>query len=234
MPQDATARTAQQLALFDIDGTLMKGTGPQHRLALENGIHHELQLRATTEGIDTAGQLDYDLIRLMVEKLKPEPMDQTQMSRIMERCEDLYLATCAPDLRRFVLPGVVRLLEDLQEAGVVMGVVTGNLQAIGWKKLELAGLRGFFQTGAFSQDGGTRGELAALATQRAEALAPGTKFQTITLIGDHRNDVLAAKQNGYRSVAVGTGVLTVQQLLEEGADLAVADMTELTPQRLFS
>lgn len=219
------------LALFDIDGTLLRGAGPHHRQALENGIRAELKLDATMSGIDTPGTLDRDLIRLMLGQSQAEA-DDNVVDRIALRCQQLYLENCANNLRHCVLPGVTGLLERLQEAEVVVGVVTGNLEQIGWKKLELAGLRNYFALGAFSQDGSTRAALAAKAAERARELT-GTEFRDIALIGDHRNDVIAAKTNGFRSIAVATGALTVEQLQADGADLAVSDMTELSPDRLF-
>lgn len=216
------------LVLFDIDGTLLRGAGPHHREALEAGILAEMKLRATTEGIDTAGTLDCDLIRLMLEGAKVS-MDAAHpaIEKIAERCEAAYLENCAADLRPRVCPGAVALLTSLREAGVTMGVVTGNLRAIGWKKLELAGLRDYFAVGAFSQDGSTRAVLARKAAERALALR-GQGALGVTLIGDHRNDIVAAKMNGFRSIAVATGVLSEAELWNEEPDLVVKDMTELS------
>ena len=207
----------------------MRNAGPHHRDALLAGILSEMQLQATTDGIDTAGTLDRDLITLMLQGANVAPDAITPaLSRIVESCEAAYLANCAIDLRDRVCPGVVDLLKALSSEGVVIGVVTGNLEAIGWKKLELAGLRDYFQLGAFSQDGTTRTELARSAAERAQAVAGGKPFKSITLIGDHRNDVIAGKNNRFRSIAVATGVLSAEQLWKEEPDLVVKDMTELS------
>ncbi len=219
---------APPLVLFDIDGTLLRGTGPHHRLALIAGIQQELNLSATIDGIETAGTLDRDLIRSMVHNAdSTRALEPATLDRMMKACEKAYLANCANDLRGRVCPGVLILLEKLRNAGVMIGVVTGNLRLIGWKKLELAGLRDYFATGAFSQDGATRAELAQAAAIRAAKLMPGG-FSGVTLIGDHLNDVGAAKANGFRAIGVATGVLSMSELAEAQPDLVVRDMTELT------
>ena len=218
----------QPLVLFDIDGTLLRGTGPHHRLALIAGIQRELNLSTTMDGIETAGTLDCDLIRLMVHGAdNTRVLDAVTLARVTEACEEAYLADCADDLRPRVCPGVPMLLGKLRNAGAILGVVTGNLRVIGWKKLELAGLREYFATGAFSRDGSTRAELAQVAASRAATLA-SNEFSSVTLIGDHLNDVAAAKANGFRSIGVATGVLSVSKLAEAEPDLVVQDMTELT------
>ncbi len=222
------------LVLFDIDGTLMRGAGPHHRDALQAGIFREMELHATTDGIDTAGTLDRDLITLMLRsKQIPEEALLQALPRIVEACEAAYLDNCASDLRDRVCPGVVDLLRSLKSEGVTIGVVTGNLQAIGWKKLELAGLREYFDVGAFSQDGSTRAALAQRATERAAAMRGTSSFANVSLIGDHRNDVIAAKANGFRAIAVATGVLSEQELSNHEPDLVVKDMTGLTVQTVL-
>ena len=49
-----------------------------------------------------------------------------------------------------VMPGVEETLEHLQAKGAALGVATGNLESIGWLKIELAGLRDWFSFGGFS------------------------------------------------------------------------------------
>ena len=222
------------LVLFDIDGTLLRGAGPHHRDALQDGIFAQMNVRATTAGIDTAGTLDCDLIALMLRGSQVSPeISRSAMERIVRACEAAYLGNCAADLRAFVCPGVVDLLACLTDERVTIGVVTGNLQAIGWKKLELAGLRNYFHVGAFSQDGATRAILARTAAGRALAFRNRESFRNVTLIGDHRNDIRAARQNGFRSIAVATGVLSETELWEEKPDLVVTDMTGLSLDNIF-
>ena len=61
------------LVLFDIDGTLVRKAGPQHRQALEAAAKRVTGLDVTSQGIATQGMLDRDILRQMLEVkgLKP-------------------------------------------------------------------------------------------------------------------------------------------------------------------
>jgi phosphoglycolate phosphatase-like HAD superfamily hydrolase len=53
------------------------------------------------------------------------------------------------------------------------------------------------------------------------------------LIGDHANDVEAAKRNGFRAVGVATGVTSVEELRAAEPDILVPDLTHLDPSNLM-
>ena len=61
-----SASTAPALALFDIDGTLIRRAGPHHRQALVEAIRRVTGLATTTDGIPLYGMLDPDIIREML------------------------------------------------------------------------------------------------------------------------------------------------------------------------
>ena len=83
-----------------------------------------------------------------------------------------------------------------------MALVTGNLARIGWKKMERAGLKDYFRFGAFAGMAPTRAALARLAIRRAHAEGWIARDARIALIGDAPSDILAAKANRARAVAV--------------------------------
>src|SRR5690606_1797257 len=56
------------LFLFDIDGTLVRRAGPQHRQALEYAAAQVLGVRASTEGIPVHGMLDTDIVTVMLRR----------------------------------------------------------------------------------------------------------------------------------------------------------------------
>ncbi len=208
------------VVLFDIDGTLLRGAGPHHKLALIEGIRQVTYLSTTFDGIDTAGQLDCDLLVALLRKAG-DPSPHVHLPALIEACQTAYLEHCPADLSCFVCPGVRDFLQRL--AGAQLGLVTGNLSAIAWKKMELARLRSYFSFGAFAEDGHTRAELARVAVQRANP-HPAAR---VTLIGDHANDIAAAKANGYSSVAVATGVLSFEELSAQAPDYLVHSLDKL-------
>jgi phosphoglycolate phosphatase-like HAD superfamily hydrolase len=215
------------LVLFDIDGTLIRNAGPHHKLALIEGIRRATGVSTTLDGVPTQGMLDCDLIRSMLGG------DHPSLERIILECEAAYLGNCAPTLRERVCPGVPELLLALRERGAVMGLVTGNLRVIGRKKMELAGLGDYFAVGAFSEQGRTRGALAAAAAQEARRLGLAARDARVTLIGDHPNDVEAGRRNGFQAIAVATGLSSWDELAAERPDLLVRTLAELEIERLF-
>jgi phosphoglycolate phosphatase len=216
------------LVLFDIDGTLIRRAGPHHWEALQAAIHHAVGVRMSIEGIPVAGMLDPDIIsKTMLRDGFGREAIETAMPAIIRQAQRSYVRLC-PNLERKVCPGVRLLLKRLKKSGVPTGLVTGNLTAIGWKKMERARLRDYFRFGAFAEMAKDRAGLVKIAlaeARRAGWLARGGR---VSLIGDHPNDVLAAQHNGIHSVAVATGVVGAEELASYKPDLLVPDMRSLT------
>ena len=211
------------LVLFDIDGTLMRGAGSHHKEALLEGVRRVTDKVASFDGIDTAGKLDMDLIVELV----GGPIERQVLEAIARESQLAYVANCSHDLRPFVCRGARELIETLVAQGAAIALVTGNLSAIGWRKMELAGLKDFFHTGAFSEDGATRAEIAQIAASRARRenhVAEGCK---VALIGDHRNDIEAARRNGFVSIAVASGPMPADELRGHGPDVFVESLADL-------
>ena len=61
---------------------------------------------------------------------------------------------------------------ELEAERIPAGLVTGNLSAIAWKKMDAAGLRPYFQFGAFAEMADTRADLARLVVPSQRELAP--------------------------------------------------------------
>jgi len=155
------------------------------------------------------------------------------LTRVMRECEQSYVAKCAADLSPFLCRNVHQILEDLNSRGAMLGLVTGNLSAIGWRKVELAGLRSYFHVGAFAGDGRTRARLAQVAAQRARRTGLVNQSSRISLIGDHSNDIAAAKANGFQSVAVASGMSSREELAEAQPDILVEHFGELDLNKLL-
>ena len=213
------------LILFDIDGTLVRRAGPHHRQALVEAVRQITGIETTTDGIPVHGMLDPDILTQMmcaagIDETEIPPM----MPAILDTAQDLY-QTGVPDLRDKVCPGVTPLLDRLRATETTLALVTGNLTRIGWRKLERAGLHHYFRFGAFGEMAPTRGGLARLAIERArrEGLVDGR----ISLIGDATQDVVAARENGIRSIAVRTGITPPADLEASAPDMLLDDLTHV-------
>ena len=214
--------------LFDIDGTLIRRAGPHHREALVEAIRRTAHVETTTEGVPVAGMLDRDILTsMMLTAGMPRTAIRRVMPEVIARAQSNYVRR-APDISRKVCPGVRSLLRRLTARGVVIGLVTGNLSRIGWRKMERAGLRPYFRFGAFAELARDRAGLVRVAIRRARRERWISRESAITLIGDHPNDVLAAKANHIRAVAVGTGIVSLEELQSHSPLIAIPDLRSLT------
>ncbi len=225
---------ARTLVLFDIDGTLLRRSGPAHRRALERAVERVAGAGVSIDGIPVAGMLDRDILLEMMAKAGVHGRAAEGLLEEAGRAaQNIYVRTC-PDLSDKVCPGVRRLLRALQRRGVPCGLVTGNLERIAWTKMRRTGLREFFSVGAFSGEGPTRGALIRLAVQRARrAGLIGPRAETV-YVGDHPNDVKAAREAGVRIVAVGTGVVSGEDLRACSPDRYTEDLRALRVFDLLS
>jgi phosphoglycolate phosphatase-like HAD superfamily hydrolase len=224
--------TAPALALFDIDGTLIRRAGPHHREALVAPIRRVTGIETTTDGTPLFGMLDPDIIRQMLSRAGAAPRAiRAAMPDIVENAQRIYVRTC-PVLERKTCPGVRRLLKRFERHGIVMELVTGNLARIGWKKMDRAGLRRYFRFGAFADMARDRAGLARLAIRHAREQGWIRRGTPVFLIGDAPADILAARANGIRSIAVATGLVSRADLQRHSPDLVLEDLRELEPGML--
>lgn len=126
-----------------------------------------------------------------------------------------------------VLPGVRRVLEYTFGKGKLLGVATGNLEAIGWLKLEAGGLRNFFSFGGFSDECESRAQTFRLANARAKELAG--QHASVCVVGDTPADIHAARENCLPVIAVATGIFRYEELVACNPDLCVRSLEVLLP-----
>jgi len=213
----------ESLLVFDIDGTLMAGSG-EGTSAYLRAIHDLFGIQARPGSHPTAGKTDLLILRELAEKsgLRLREGDEAKLAR-------LYLVHLEEDLRRRpgqVLPGVKPLLARLAaEPGVFLALGTGNLERAARCKLALHGLDGYFLTGGFGSDAAERERIIAVAIGRAEKVFR-TRFRRIVVVGDTPLDVGAAAANGVAAIAVATGPYGLESLREAGAAELLPDLSD--------
>lgn len=218
---------ADALVLFDIDGTLIRRAGPHHRESLIDAVRHATGLATTTDGIPLHGMLDPDILTIMLRNAgASRRLIREALPEILRRAQSLYVRR-VPSLERKTCPGVRRLLSGLSRRGVPMGLVTGNLPRIGWKKVERAGLRRHFALAAFAGMHATRAGLARIAVREAREMGLIRNGARVSLIGDTPADVEAARANGLQSVAVATGLSSLEELAGATPDVLLPDLRSL-------
>ncbi|MBK5291462.1 MAG: HAD family hydrolase [Acidobacteriia bacterium] len=222
------------LMLFDIDGTLIRRAGPHHRQALVEAVRLVTGLESTTDGIAVQGMLDRKILETMLQQAGASPsVIRNSMHHLVRQAQAVYLRTCPASLVDRTCPGARSLLSKLRRRRVPAGLVTGNLTRIGWRKMQRAGLKRYFSFGAFAELAEDRAGLVRIAIRRAHALGYGNGASRVWLVGDHPNDIAAAKANGAGSIAVCTGLSSREELAEHHPDLLLDDLRSLKLELLL-
>jgi phosphoglycolate phosphatase-like HAD superfamily hydrolase len=123
------------------------------------------------------------------------------------------------------MPGVTETLRHLANNGALLGVATGNLEMIGWIKIEQAGLREWFRFGGFSDQFPVRSDLIANAASKAREIVGA--HARICVVGDTPRDIEAAHSNGLPVIAVATGHFTFDALLEHRPEVCTTTLAGL-------
>jgi phosphoglycolate phosphatase-like HAD superfamily hydrolase len=124
-----------------------------------------------------------------------------------------------------LMPGVKDTLAHLAAKGALLGVATGNLEMIGWIKIEEAGLREWFRFGGFSDHFPDRVELVADAARKAKELAGADA--RVCVVGDTPRDIAAAHANHLPVIAVATGNFSFDALLEGRPEVCASSLADL-------
>src|SRR5271170_5456186 len=112
--------TFSSLALFDIDGTLVRRAGVHHREALVYGVRRVTGLETTTEGIPVQGMLDPVIIMQMLRNAGAKrAVIREAMPEIQRAAERFYLRVC-PTLHDKHCPAVEPTLAKLERRGVLL------------------------------------------------------------------------------------------------------------------
>jgi phosphoglycolate phosphatase-like HAD superfamily hydrolase len=221
------------LVLFDIDGTLLRRAGPHHRQALIDSVRRVTGIETTTEGVPVQGMLDRDILTQMLANAGISGARiRRSMPAMIALAQRIYARSC-PDLRRRVCPGARMLLYRLSRKGIPAGLVTGNLTRIGWKKMERAGLKQYLRFGAFAELAPDRVGLVRIAVRHARRQGWIDSASPVALIGDHPNDIRAARANSVRSIAVATGLSSADELASHAPDILVPDLRALSLEMLL-
>jgi phosphoglycolate phosphatase-like HAD superfamily hydrolase len=129
-----------------------------------------------------------------------------------------------------VMPGIEELLPRLIESGVLLGLVTGNIEAAAHIKLARAHLNRFFSFGGYGSDSADRTEVTKAALARGALVSGATLADGACIaVGDTPRDVVAGHGAGIKVVGVATGSYEVEQLRAAGADCALSSVSSGFP-----
>jgi len=211
--------------LFDIDGTLLH-TGGAGAEAWQRAFLELYEVEANIEEHTHAGMTDPEIAEIVFREVLGR--DGTDV----ERAEAIgcYLGHLAEAVAEsegyFVIPGIEELLPRLVEQGILLGVVTGNIESAAHIKLARGDLNRYFTFGGYGSDSRSRTALTKKALERGAEVS-GAKLdadQTIA-VGDTPRDVKAGHGAGIKVVGVATGSYSVEELKDAGADWALENVS---------
>lgn len=218
--------TRPTVLLFDIDGTLVT-TGGAGRRAIERAFEVVYNRKDACSHFPFDGMTDRAIVRGGLTALGVDATDAAiddMLSRYVAVLEDEVART--EDARYRVHAGMREAVLAGLDAGMAVGLGTGNIREGARVKLERVRIYQHFAFGGFGDDHESRPELIRRGAQRgAQRLGVPLTEARVVVIGDTPKDVAAAQAMGAESIGVATGNWSVSQLLTSGATWAFPDLS---------
>jgi len=216
---------AQDAYLFDIDGTLLRSRDRIHFNSFASSVQRVTGFEITLAGILLHGSTDTAILREACQQAGiPAEVMEHRTEAILEAMRNA-VAEQRNEMDLILMPGVESVLRYLAGKGALLGVATGNLEAIGWIKIEQAGLREWFKFGGFSDHFSIRPELIGQAAKKARELA-GTEA-SVCVVGDTPKDIDAARANYLPVIAVATGNYSFEELQKYQPEACASSLADL-------
>jgi phosphoglycolate phosphatase len=215
--------------LFDIDGTLLH-TGGAGANAWQRAFRELYEAEANIEEHTHAGMTDPEIADIVFREVLGRDGSDVERAEAIG-CYLGHLADAVAESEGyFVIPGIEELLPRLVEEGILLGVVTGNIESAAHIKLARGDLNRYFAFGGYGSDSRSRTALTKKALDRGAEVsgAPLDRDQTIA-VGDTPRDVKAGHGAGIHVVGVATGSYGVEELKDAGADWAIPDVASGFP-----
>ncbi|MEM6286466.1 MAG: HAD hydrolase-like protein [Bacteroidota bacterium] len=217
--------------LFDIDGTLLQSHGVGRR-SIEAALAEILGEPFDTSAIPFSGKTDPQIFREILDAATEAGFDVGEVEVTAARFGALYherMERNLPAAHVEALPGAVDLVHRLGAEGVALGLLTGNLQPLGYAKIARLGLGpAEFPFGSFGSDASNRNDLPAIAAERASVyLGRSVAGEDLVVIGDTPRDIACARAAGATAVAVATGHYGVDDLTEADVVLETLEAFDL-------
>ncbi len=217
------------VVLFDIDGTLLRSDGAG-RAATRAAL---LEVFGTAEGVDTlhfGGKTDWFIVSEVVAGSAYAADDIARLMPAYSAALARHLARALEHYRIWPLPGALAAVNTLRDRpAMLLGLVTGNVRDTAALKLRAAGYDPeWFAVGAYGSESPDRGEVAALALQRAAQVSGRRLYPSqAVIVGDTPADIACARAIGARAVAVATGFASHDELAAANPDYLLDDLNAL-------
>lgn len=223
-----------RILLWDIDGTLIR--------SVRTGAYKDYTIPVLEEIFGTSGRLanmrvsGMTDLQIIAEALREEGYSHHDIRKRIHEVshrltEEARRVTGNGEQFFELLPAVKETLEALAaHPRYESALLTGNIEAMAYLKMELVGLDRFFTLpGAFGDESHDRKDLPALAAERiSEHMKVKLSPEQFIVIGDTPNDIACARHFGARAVALGTGrFYSPEELLACNPDALIPDLSDI-------
>jgi phosphoglycolate phosphatase len=219
---DAEMRSAIHAVLFDVDGTLLV-TGGAGGIAWQRAFKELHGVEADVAEHTDAGMTDPEIAAIVFREVIGREGSREERAKAIGSYLKHLPDAVAESAGYRVMPGIEELLPRLIGEGVLLGLVTGNIEAAAHIKLARGRLNRFFSFGGYGSDSADRTEVTRAALGRGALVSGGGLADGACIaVGDTPRDVEAGHGAGIAVVGVATGSYSVAQLRDAGADHALA------------
>lgn len=212
------------LAIFDIDGTLVRTGMMNHNLYF--------QIFEEQYGINL-GDLDWSQARFSTDSgLMPFVFEQAwhrppkdeeiaEVRKVFKAYWVEYLGSISAE--EFAVPGAAEAVAMLREHDSwQVAVASGGWRALGQAKLASIGIETDSMPSAFADDAPARSQIITISHERAKDIYQKNEFDRVVYLGDAFWDVSAAARLGLGFVGIGADD-DADKLRKAGAKAVIAD-----------
>jgi phosphoglycolate phosphatase len=215
----------QDAYLFDIDGTLLRSRDRIHMDSVAISVQRITGFEVTLAGVNVHGSTDTAILREACQQAGIPPEIFAARSEAILDAMRQVVSERRHELDLVNMPGVEETLAHLARKDALLGLATGNLEMIGWIKVERAGLREWFRFGGFSDHFPVRSELIQQASIKAREIAGDAA--SVCVVGDTPRDIAAAHANQLPVIAVATGRYSFDELMEHRPEVCTTSLSDL-------
>ena len=218
------------LILIDIDGTLIS-PGMAPRQSLIDAIQLETGQTINFQVDQLAGFTDPLIVKNALDRLGISATERDGLIHcILTKYLEILAGRYPNSNEKYLFPGVIDLLNYLQNVRYRVGLITGNMEQGAAIKLKPFGLMDYFSFGVYGSDHHDRDQLPLIALQKVqqrfnESYSP----VQVVVIGDTIRDVWSAHRNRMRCIAVIRHEERREAIKAENPDMILSGFKDLQP-----
>lgn len=196
--------------------------------ALNKTFEALYQISDAMASINPQGKTDPAIFREMLHVHFGRPPHGSELDTIGHTYLGYLEKEMKNSTQKKVLNGVKEFLDHLQTRNdIAVALGTGNLEKGARMKLDPLHLNSYFSVGGFGSDAESRPDVLKHGHRRAELKWAATiPESSVFVIGDTPLDVAAARQARFKSVAVASGGVSLEDLEKSKPDYLWKNMNE--------